>query len=177
MSSCSTTWPTWGRRRSLPSSASPKGRSSHGCRGPRPDSPHCSRTGRSPAMSELDVLRTLGDRLVPPSLDDLRETARRRTRRTVTAAAVVAAAAVTAVVGVTQLELTEHDSAPPPPTNRLVPDGSRPLIYADGATVHYGDQSVTAPGRVVELDPTDEGVSFRTADDRIWFTDGSEPEQ
>jgi hypothetical protein len=123
-------------------------------------------------MSDLDLLRSLGDQIVPPSFDALRETARRRTRRAATVAAAVAAVTVVAVIGTAELKLVDHDSAPPTNPAPKV-DTTRPLTYAEGATVHYGDQSVTMPGRVVELDLTDDGVAVRTADDRIWFTDGS----
>ena len=43
---------------------------------------------------------------------------------------------------------------------------SRPLTYADGSTIHYGEQTVEADGRVAELDVTDYGVGFRTDDGR-----------
>jgi hypothetical protein len=121
-------------------------------------------------MSELDLLRRLGDHIVPPPLDALRQTARRRTLRTAAVGAVVAAAAAVAVVGGVQLAATENQSQP---AVGQPDDGSRPLTYAEDTAVHYGEQSVTMPGRVVELDVTDDGVVVRTADDRIWFTDGS----
>jgi hypothetical protein len=126
-------------------------------------------------MSDLDLLRSLGEQIVPPSFDALRETARRRSRRTATVTTVVAAAAVVAVVGTAQLELVDRDSAPPP-TNPPTVD-TRPITYAEGATVHYGDQSITMPGRVVELDLTDDGVAVRTADNRVWFTGGGAVDQ
>ena len=54
---------------------------------------------------------------------------------------------------------------------------TRPLTYADGVTIHYGEQTLDAPGPVRELDVTDDGVAFRTSDGRIWFTDGSRVEE
>ncbi len=122
-------------------------------------------------MSDLDLLRSLGDQIMPPSFDALRETARRRTRRTATATAVVVAAAVAIAVGAVQLQVNEDRSAPPVQEPKV--DTSRPLTYAEGATLHFGDQTVTMPGRVVELDVTDDGVAVRTADNRIWFSDGT----
>ena len=131
-------------------------------------------------MSDLDRFGELGDRLVPPPLDSLRETARRRDRRT----------AAAAVAGLrrgrrgrgrrhrTPLRLRRraHRAA----AGRL-PRGSsvttRPLTYADGVTIHYGEQTLDAPGPVQELDVTDDGVAFRTSDGRIWFTDGSRVEE
>jgi hypothetical protein len=121
-------------------------------------------------MSDLDLLRGLGDDVVPPLFDDLRETARRRSRRTATATVVLVAATVVAVAGITLLALPEDDEEQEPvgrPT-----DTSRPLTYALGATIHYGDRSVTAPDPVAEVDVTDDGAVARTADGTIWFTDG-----
>jgi hypothetical protein len=130
-------------------------------------------------MSDLDLLRRLGDDLVPPPLDALRETARRRDRRAAATTALVAGTAVAVVAtGVTLLAPGEADRAPRPaetPT-RDAPT-SRPLTYAEGSTVHYGDRAVEAAGRVDELDLTDQGVTYRTSDGRIWFTDGTTTDQ
>jgi hypothetical protein len=119
-------------------------------------------------MSDLDLLRGLGEQIMPPSFDTLRETARRRTRRTAALATAVVAVAATAI-GAVQMVVPTSGT---PPTGPTEVDGARPLTYAEGSTVHYGDQSVTMPGRVVELDLTDDGVAVRTADNRVWFTDG-----
>lgn len=125
-------------------------------------------------MSDLDLLRSLGDQLVPPSLDDLRETGRRRDRRARIASAVVASAAVVAVTA-TSVVLGPDDPAAQRPSGPVQVDGTpaRPLTYADGSTIHYGAETVVAEGPVVELDVTDDGVGFRTEDGRIWFTDGT----
>src|SRR3954449_167237 len=124
-------------------------------------------------MSDLDRLRGLGTQIVPPSFEAVRETARRRTRRTATAATVVAVAAVAVVIGIAELKPIDQDSAPPPANHTVKVDGTRPVTYAEGARVHYGNQTVTMAGPVVELDLTDDGVAVRTADNRVWFTDGS----
>jgi hypothetical protein len=121
-------------------------------------------------MSELDVLRRLGDQIIPPPFEALRETARQRTRRARAATSLAVAAAVVAV-SATTVYLDRGDDrrlepAPATPT-------SRPLTYADGSTIHYGEHTVEAGGHVVELDVTDYGVGFRTEDGGIWFTDGS----
>ncbi len=119
-------------------------------------------------MSELDVLRRLGDQIVPPPFEALGETARRRARRarvaTSVAVAVVVAVSATAVFLGRDAD-RRVEPAPTPIT--------RPLTYADGSTIHYGDRTVDAAGPVVELDVTDDGVGFRTDDGQIWFTDGS----
>jgi hypothetical protein len=129
-------------------------------------------------MSDLDLLRGLGDQIVPPSFDALRETARRRARRTTTAAVVAAAAALALVAGTTVLLATDDDSRPEP-TKEPTPavDTTHPLTYAEGTTIRYGDRSVTAPAAVVEIDVTDDGVVARTDDGGIWFTDGTDVEQ
>jgi hypothetical protein len=125
-------------------------------------------------MPELDLLRRLGDQIVPPPLEELRQVARHRTRRTAAVTSIAAVAVLVAVLAGVNMTATDPRTAAPvhEPEQHL-----RPLSYADGSTLHYGDRSVSALGRVVELDLTDDGVVFRTADDRIWFTDGSDPEQ
>jgi hypothetical protein len=126
-------------------------------------------------MSELDVLRRLGDQIVPPPFEALRETARRRARRTRVATGLAAAASVAVVAAATvYLDRDDRKVQPAPPTP--VPS-SRPLTYADGSTIHYGSRTVEADGQVVELDVTDDGVAFRTDDGRIWFTGGSTIDQ
>jgi hypothetical protein len=122
-------------------------------------------------MSELDLLRRLGDQIVPPPFEVLRETARRRAHRARVATSVAVAATVVAVMATTVYVERGDDRrvepAPPPAPS------SRPLTYADGSTIHYGQQTVEADGPVAELDVTDYGVGFRTDDGGIWFTDGS----
>lgn len=126
-------------------------------------------------MSELDLLRGLGDQVVPPAFEVLRETARRRTRRNVVGS--LAAAAVVAIVAVAPLVVTFDRSMPEPAGPPYPVSTTHPLTYALGATVHYGDRTVDAPAEVVELDVTDAGVVVRTADGRIWFTEGEVLEQ
>jgi hypothetical protein len=87
---------------------------------------------------------------------------------------VVASVTLLAVGATAFVTLGKNNAEQPPP---VTPPATRPLTYADGATIHYGDQSVTAAGPVVEVDVTDYGVAFRTSDDRLWFTDGSTTEQ
>jgi hypothetical protein len=128
-------------------------------------------------MSELNRLRSLGDQVVPPSFEVLRETARRRARGNVVAGS-LAAAAVAVVVSVATLAVVNLDRTPPEPAGPPYPVSTEhPLAYALGATVHYGDRTVDAPEEIVELDVTDAGAVVRTADGRIWFTDGEALEQ
>jgi hypothetical protein len=128
-------------------------------------------TERRCAVPELDVLRRLGDQIVPPTFEALRETAHRRTRRTRLAASLAVAASV-AAMSATLLYVGRETDRRPEPAPAPAPT-SRPLTDADGSTIHYGDRTVEAGGPVVELDVTDDGVGFRTEDGRIWFTDGS----
>ena len=81
------------------------------------------------------------------------------------AVAVVAVSVTAVFLGRDADRRVEPAPAPAPVT--------RPLTYADGSTIHYGDRTIDADGPVVELDVTDDGVGFRTGDGRIWFTDGS----
>jgi hypothetical protein len=122
-------------------------------------------------MSELDVLRRLGDQIAPPPFEALRETARRRVQRARVATSLAVAVTVVAV-SATTLYLDRGDDRQLEPAPAPAPK-LRPLTYADGTTIHYGDHTVQADGAVVELDVTDDGVGFRTRDGRIWFTDGS----
>jgi hypothetical protein len=127
-------------------------------------------------MSDLDLLRGLADQLQPPPLDALRATARQRSRQAATLGS-MAATAVVAVAATVVFAVTGREDAAPPPSH--IPTGpvTRPLVYADGNTVHYGDKTVTADGPLVELDVTDDGVAFRTADSRVFFTDGDEVDE
>ena len=164
-------------------------------------------------------LRELGDRAgtVPAPLLDLGALvavgeSRVRRRRRLAVAAVTAV--VVAVVGAAALASPGSREAAPPvgPNNRShVPDStdpdvvetaptSRPLTYAVGTTIHWGDRTVDvaeqAPGRSIRrlsleyLDVTDDGVVFITGlppvvdqgevgvpvgPATVWFTDGSEP--
>lgn len=125
-------------------------------------------------MSDLGLLRRLGDQLLPP-LNSLGDIAPRRDRRSAGAVALVAAAAVAVagtLVGVQLLTPGDGDREPRPAELPTQSAPTSPLTYADGSTIHYSGRSVGADGRVDGLDLTDEGVAHRTADGRSWFTDG-----
>jgi hypothetical protein len=126
-------------------------------------------------MPELTQLLTLSDQVVAPPLDTLRETARTRDRRrtTLLASASVAVVAIAIAAG---LGLGGPDRSAPEPAPQPV-DDSRPLTYAEGSTIRYGERRVEAPGAVTELDLTDDGVVFSTPDTRVWFTDGTAVEE
>jgi hypothetical protein len=109
-------------------------------------------------------------------------------RLTVLAAAVVAVLAVGAVT----IALTV-DRTPTPAPARLSQNDDRSgtprrLVYAEGESVHFGDQTIDAGADVVFVEATDDGVVFITMADfdhrgsgptpaSLWFTDGSDPER
>lgn len=127
-------------------------------------------------MSDLDLLRRLGDQIVPPPIEELRTTARRRNVRTAALTAVTTAAIAASVLAGVRLAVTDADSTlqpVQPPEHQ----GARPLTYAAGATLQLGDESVPMPGPVVEVDVVDDGAVARTDDGRVWFTDGGAPVQ
>jgi hypothetical protein len=126
-------------------------------------------------MSDLDLLRSLGEQIVPPPFEELRATAQRRTRRTATASTVVVGVAVALALGAVQLGVTHRDN--PPPTKQDEQYGARPLTYAEGTSLHFGDRVIPLSSQVVEIDLADGGVTARTRDGAIWLTNGSEPEQ
>ncbi len=98
--------------------------------------------------------------------------------------------AVAATVGTAWLMLTvvaglascsgRDDAGPSPaktpePSKSTVINDARPLVYAEGRTIHYGDRTYDS-GRVVEfVEATDDGFVYVTKNDnrRLWFTDGS----
>jgi hypothetical protein len=128
-------------------------------------------------MSDLELLRELREQIVPPPLDTLRETARRRGQVSA-AGALAGAAAVAVIAATTVMTVGGDDGGSLPPVDPPDPGSStRPLTYADGDVLHYGDLTVEADGPIVELDLTDQGVAFRTDDNRIWFTDGAGVEE
>jgi len=128
-------------------------------------------------MSDLDLLRSLGGEIVAPPFHALREIARRRTRQRATATVGSAAAAVAIVAGATFLTAGDDENSTEPIGPPDAGSTTHPLTYAQGTTIHYGDQTVTAPAAAVELDVTDDGVVARTEDGGIWFTDGTDIEQ
>ena len=121
-------------------------------------------------MSELDLLRAVGDQVVPPHRA-LRETARRRNRRTrmATATAAVAASAIVAVSGLVGAEALRDAS---PPDERPADHPGEPGIPAeihhpagDGGLELEGDLAV---GRASVAIANDTGAFVITADDGVY---------
>ena len=100
-------------------------------------------------------------------------------------------AAVVLTVGATFALTRAGDRAtspvgPPttPPSTVDVParrhDGSRPLTYGVGGTIHYGDRIIEAAEDADGLFVFDDGLAILTGDDgnnadnRLYLTDGSE---
>ena len=108
------------------------------------------------------------------------------------AAAVIAVVLVLSAATVV-LRLAGEDTPPanPPrpavtPSNRPEkPDddrpAARPLVWAEGETIHVGKRAIDADREVHDIDATDDGAVFVTGPsrsygpNRIWFTDGSDP--
>lgn len=111
----------------------------------------------------------------------------RRRRRT---AAVVGAAALALVVAGTAVILrpdaeraapapaTPSPSLPSPtPTGEDPTTLVRPLTYAVGQTIHYGDRVIDTGHEIVDVDITDAGVVYLTRRGELWFTDGLRTQQ
>jgi hypothetical protein len=112
--------------------------------------------------------------------------ARRRRR----AAAVAGAAVLAVVVAGTAVMVRPDDertapapATPSPSTPEPTPSGEdttaldRPLTYAVGQTIHYGDQVIDTGHMIAQVDITDAGVVYLTRSGQLWFTDGSQKRQ
>lgn len=102
-------------------------------------------------MPDLDLLLEVGDKVRPPSLDSLRETARRRNRRAVAFTVTACALAVVAViVGGAQLTGGGDQSAPKPastPTPTPTTTPARADAHELPLSKRYGDSVVLDEGR------------------------------
>jgi hypothetical protein len=99
-----------------------------------------------------------------------------RRRRAITASAAIAGVVLAVLAGVASYSV--RDDPGPGPVEKPEPtvvENARPLVYAEGSTIHYGDLAYDA-GRVVEfVEATDDGFVYVTENDgrRLYFTDGS----
>jgi len=126
------------------------------------------------------------------NLDDLIAHGERRIRRRNRAALGGTAAAVALAVSAGVALMQVGDSRTTPPIGPSTPsssssadvetdlaDGSRPLTYGVGATIHWGDQVIKAATDVDGLFPLDDGLVVFVDDDpprydnRLYWTDGS----
>jgi hypothetical protein len=100
-------------------------------------------------MPDLNLLRDLGDEVRPPSLDSLRETARRRNRRAAAFTVIASTAAVVAViVGGAQLTGDGDPYAPEPastPTRTSTPAPAN--VHRLPLPQRFGDSVVLDKGR------------------------------
>ena len=102
-------------------------------------------------MPDLNLLRDLGDEVRPPSLDSLRETARRRNRRAAAFTVTACVAAVVAVIaGGAQLTGDGNQSAPKPaskptPTETTIPAPAE--AHKLPLPKRFGDSTVLDEGR------------------------------
>jgi len=126
--------------------------------------------------------------------DTMHDLARRRP--TAMATAVVTVLVVGAGTFALTVDRTHPTPAPPGPSQKDDPSGTpRPLVYAEGEIIHFGDQTIDAGANVVFVEATDDGVVFITVDDYrrapgtaarlptlgrrppLWFTDGTDLDQ
>ena len=139
-----------------------------------------------------DLLDQGANSIDPPHFDvpDLvAEVERRLVRRRLTTLA--ASSVALAVVGVGAFLLgvdrERPTPAPPGPSVSGALGTPRPLVYAEGETIHFGEQTIDAGAAVVFVEATDDGVVFVSEDDYrpggspqiapLWFTDGASPEK
>src|SRR5215211_6827046 len=140
-----------------------------------------------------DLLSERADAVGSPDLDlhDLIAQGEQQVRRRRRVALGGTAAAVVLTVGASfaLVQVGEDRTSPPvgPPTNTPTAtvdespdttDGSRPLAYGVGATIHYGDRIIEAAEDADGLFVFDDGLAILTGDDpsdydnRLYFTDG-----
>jgi hypothetical protein len=103
---------------------------------------------------------------------------RRRVAVTATTAGLVAAVVVGALAvrggQPRELEPAPTPSPSPSPSRAVDLTGTRPLVYAEGSTVHIGDKTVEARKPVAFIDATDDGAVYEASlDGRLWFSDGT----
>ena len=103
---------------------------------------------------------------------------RRRMAAVLATVVVLAAVAVGGVVAGSVQHQSHGPIDQPTKTHqgqRIVePQETRPLVYADGTTVHVGDKTVEAEKPVAFIDATDDGAVYEAAlDGTLWFTDGT----
>jgi hypothetical protein len=142
-----------------------------------------------------DLLGERADAAGSPDLhlDELIAQGERRItrRRRVALGSTVAAVALTVGAGFALGQATDRVTPVGPPTNTPpstaddlsdTADGSRPLTYGVGGTIHYGGRIIDAGEDADGLFVLDQGVAILTRDDgspeenRLFFTDGdSEP--
>jgi hypothetical protein len=135
--------------------------------------------------SLAELLRRSADAVREPLIDvgALVDRADRRRRHRRLAIAAGAAGLVGAVVVGSLVVRTDQpgnlEPAPSPrpsPSSSVAvdPSGTRPLVYAEGATVHVGDETFEASKPVAFIDVTDDGVVYEASlDGTLWFSDGT----
>jgi hypothetical protein len=119
----------------------------------------CERADRAPAL-RIDI-------------DDVIRTGRNRVwRRRAVGGLAAGAALVAAVLVAPSLHLTFDDPG-------VAGNGAfevRKVTYAEGSTIHYGDEAIDVPYEVRSFVQTDDGFVFADADDTIYFTNGDDTE-
>lgn len=119
-------------------------------------------------MPDLDMLRSLGDRIHPPALALLEETARRRDRRaTLTTVGTGLAAALLVAGGAVALGTSDRDRSLPDPVTPVSPTPSPQLTPdppPDASPSHYSETSMR-PREVVHADNAQLRFAGVSADD------------
>jgi hypothetical protein len=137
--------------------------------------PDLSPLARHAALLEVERPRRLAE------VHERIGVARRRRRRSALGAVATVAMAVVVVVAVATGVPDQRGAEPV-----KKPDGTptRPLTYAVGDTIHYGDRSIDVGEPVQFVAVTDEGVAFvreplsaQPGDKPLWFTDGTTVER
>ena len=102
-------------------------------------------------MPDLNLLRDLGDEVRPPSLDSLRETARRRNRRAAAFTVAACAAVVVAVIAGGALLTGDGDQSAPKPASKPTPTETTTPAPAEAHKLplpkRFGDSAVLDEGR------------------------------
>lgn len=135
-----------------------------------------------------ELLRRGAESVAVPRFDldqVVAEAGRRRRRRSYLVAGATAAVLSAIAAGSVLIAASNSRTQGPPPAGPPSPsvsktlgvDGARPLVYAEGRTVHVGDQTVQADKPVAFIIPTDDGAVYQaTLDHTLWFTDGTTTE-
>ena len=102
-------------------------------------------------MPDLNLLRNLGDDILPPSLDSLRETARRRNRRAAAFTVTACAAAVVAVIAGGAQLTGDGDQSASKPASKPTPTETTTPAPAEAHKLplpkRFGDSAILDKGR------------------------------
>lgn len=130
----------------------------------------------NPDFKSLTEHVSLLDGQRPERLAEVRERIGVARRRRAIAASVGTAGLVLAVLaGVASYSMRDDAGLGPVKNPEPTESTARPLVYAEGTTIHYGDRTYDAGREVEFVEATDDGFVYVTENDgrRLYFTDGS----